>query len=84
MLASDTDVYVHKYRPRRTLGFFDGRADGIHGFFDVRNDASGYPDGFTFSVTEDFDFSVFVATPDKAGDFRRANVKANDDFFWVV
>ena len=51
-------------------------------FFHVRNDPR-VPDGFALPVTEDFDFSVFIATPDEAGDFRRADVQANDDFSWL-
>ena len=84
VLAGDADVHVHKDRPGGALGFFNGRADGIHGFFNVRNDPAGHPDGFALPVTEDFDFTVFIAAPDEAGDFRRADIQANDDFFWVV
>ena len=84
VLAGNADVHVHKYRPGRALSLFNGRTDGIHSFFNVRNDSAGHPYGFALPVTEDFDFTVFIAAPNKAGDFRRAYVKANDDFFWVV
>ena len=43
-----------------------------------------HPDRFAFSVTEDFNFVVFIAAPNEASDFRRPDVEADHNLFFRV
>jgi hypothetical protein len=85
LLAFDVlsgDAYIDQFdvATGRSFGFLNGFSDGFHRPLNIRHYTPRDADRFTLPVTKDFNFAVFIAAADKAGDFRCTDVEADDQF----
>ena len=60
-----------------------GAQDGVW-TWDGRRIRKEDADGLAAAVAQQFDFAEFIFPTDEAGNFRGANVEANDDFVGVL
>ena len=66
------------------LGGFYGRAYGLNGVFDVGHDTAGNPDGFTLSVSNDFELAMGIFLAYDAGNLGGADVESDDDVLVLI